>query len=190
MSTGSGDVTRLLQAWSLGDRQAGELLFETVLPELRRIAGICMHRERKDHTLQPTELIDEIYFRLVAAKDREWRCRGHFFAIAARAMRRYLIDYARSQPKAEIFSLDIGFVPADGKQRSQIELAAAINILLDQLAELEPDWCTIVELKFYLGLTDQEAAEMMGIPVRSLQRQWKDARIWLYERLGSSDAAG
>src|SRR5262249_20401734 len=98
MSIETGQVTHLLRRWRAGDRASQEQLFELILPDLRRMAKSYMSRERRDHTFDPTDLIDEIYIRLVAAKDRDWQNRGHFFAIAARAMRRCLIDYARSRP--------------------------------------------------------------------------------------------
>src|SRR6187551_1583182 len=96
-----GDVTQLLQQWREGSREAEAELFELVLPNLRRLAHYLMKGERKGHSLQPTELVDQIYFRLVAARDRDWRNRQHFFAIAGRAMRRHLIDHARGRPDAE-----------------------------------------------------------------------------------------
>src|SRR2546422_6721852 len=95
------DITDLLQRWRDGDRDAENDLFALVLPNLRRLAHYFMKGERKGHTLQATELVNQVYFKLVAAKDRDWRSRKHFFAIAARAMRRYLIDYARGRPRNE-----------------------------------------------------------------------------------------
>src|SRR5262249_11089276 len=97
----AGDITLLLQQWRAGDRAAENDLFALVLPNLRRLAHYLMKGERKGHSLQATELIDQVYVRLVAAKDRDWQNRQHFFAIAARAMRRYLIDHARGRPNAE-----------------------------------------------------------------------------------------
>ena len=178
-----GEITQLLHEWRAGSRAAEDRLFELVLPDLRRMAHHYMQGERRDHTLQPTELVDQIYFRLVAAKDRDWQSRGHFFAIAARAMRRYLIDYARARPEA-------GFIPIEGlvgralHETSKIELAATIDSLLGDMAAEHPEWCSIVELKFFLGLTDEETAEVMGLSVRTMQRQWQDARHWLFEKLG------
>ena len=93
-----GDITHLLHQWRAGSREAENQLFTLVFPNLRRLAHYLMQRERKDHSLQATELVDELYFRLVAAKERDWQNRKHFFAIAARAMRRYLIDHARGRP--------------------------------------------------------------------------------------------
>src|SRR6202140_2612199 len=104
-----------------------------------------MQRERKDHSLQATELVDQIYFRMVAAKDRDWRNRKHFFAIAARAMRRYLIDHARGRPNAEFIALAgiENLLPASS---AQLDLAVTIDRLLEQLAETKPEWCTLVVL--------------------------------------------
>jgi RNA polymerase sigma factor (TIGR02999 family) len=146
-----------------------------------------MKGERKNHSLQPTELVDQIYFRLVAAKDRDWKNRQHFFALAARAMRQYLIDLARRRPKGEFVPIDgvPDFLPADSYR---LDEALQISRLLDELAEKEPEWCRIVEVKYFLGLTDDEAAEALGIKVRTLQRTWCDARQWLYDRLKSDDS--
>src|SRR5580658_4938340 len=109
------DITLLLQQWREGNRDAENELFDLVTPNLRRLAHYLMKGERKGHTMQATELVDQIYFRLVGAKDRDWRNRAHFFAIAGRAMRRYLIDYARGRPDREIVPLTgmREFLPAD-----------------------------------------------------------------------------
>src|SRR5271168_3377580 len=101
-----GDITQLLQEWRQGNREAENELFTLVTPKLRRLAHYLMKGERKGHSLQATELVDEIYFRLVGAKNVDWRNRAHFFAIAGRAMRRYLIDHARGRPDAEIIPLE------------------------------------------------------------------------------------
>src|SRR5579863_528435 len=94
----SSDITRLLHEWRDGSREAENELFSRVMPDLRRLARYFLRGERKGHSLQPTELVDQIYVRLVAAKNQDWQNRGHFFAIAARAMRRHLIDHARGKP--------------------------------------------------------------------------------------------
>src|SRR5947207_7021982 len=101
-----GDITLLLHRWREGSRDAENELFGLVVPKLRRLARYLMKGERKGHSLQPTELVDQVYFRLVAAKDRDWQNRGHFFAIAGRAMRRHLIDHARGRPDVEFVSLE------------------------------------------------------------------------------------
>jgi len=186
-----GDITHLLKQWREGSREAEDQLFTLVLPNLRRLAHYLMQRERKDHSLQATELVNQIYLRMVAAKERDWQNRKHFFAIAARAMRRYLIDHARGRPSAEFVALE-GFeniLPADS---GKIDLAIAVDRLLDELAETKPEWSMLVEMKFFLGLTDEEAAEAMGVKLRTMQRSWSDARRWLYTRVepGHAQSAG
>jgi len=138
--------------------------------------------------MQATELVNQIYLRLVAAKDRDWQNRRHFFAIAARAMRRYLIDHARGRPNAEFIALEglDNFLRADS---AQVDVAITVDRLLDQLADVNADWCSLVEVKYFLGLTDEEAAEALGLKLRSMQRMWRDARQWLFERMESGDDA-
>jgi RNA polymerase sigma factor (TIGR02999 family) len=188
MSEQVGDITILLHEWRTGSQTAENALFALVLPDLRRLAHYLMQRERKGHTLQPTELVDQIYLRLVAAKDRDWQNRQHFFAIAARAMRRYLIDHARGRPDAEFVALEAveNLFPAE---RDKVDLAVTVDTLLDRLNSIHPEWCTLVELKYFLGLTDDEAAEMMGLKLRTMQRMWRDARQWLFEQMESGDAS-
>lgn len=175
-----GEITQLLQEWRGGSREAENELFSIVTPNLRRLARYLMRGERKGHTMQATELVNQVYFRLVGAKDRDWRNRAHFFAIAGRAMRRHLIDYARGRPEATIVALEgvKDSLPAD---TAKIDLAITVDRLLDQLAETKPEWCGIVEVKYFLGLTDDEAAEALGMKLRTMQRMWLDARRWLFE---------
>ncbi len=182
-----GEITILLRHWREGDRDAENQLFTLVLPNLRKLAHYLMQRERQGHSMQATELVDQIYFRMVAAKDRDWQSRKHFFAIAARAMRRYLIDHARGRPSGEFVAME-GFenlLPAD---TGKIDMAITVDRLLDELAGIEPDWSMLVEMKFFLGLTDDEAAEAMGVKLRTMQRTWSDARRWLFTRLGNPEA--
>src|SRR5262252_5756653 len=152
------DVTHLLHRWREGSREAENELFALVLPNLRRLARYLLKGERKDHTLQTTELVDQIYFRLVRAKDRDWQNRAHFFAIAGRAMRRHLIDHARARPNANFVALD-GVMDVLGAESPRVELAITVDRLLDRLEKTNPEWCRLVEVKFFLGLTDEEAAE-------------------------------
>ncbi len=182
-----GDITLLLDRWRAGNRDAENQLFALVLPKLQRLAHFMMKGERKGHTLQPTELVCQAYLRLVGAKDRDWRNRQHFFAIAARVMRRYLIDYARGRPDADCVPLEgiEHLLPADS---AKLNLAVTIDRLLDRLAEVNPAWCQLVELKYFLGLTDEEAAETMGLKLRSMQRMWGDARRWLFKQVDTGDA--
>lgn len=182
-----GEITELLQQWRGGNPQAEARLFELVLPDLRRMAHHCMSRERRDHTMQPTELVNQIYFRLVAAKEQNWQNRAHFFAIAAKAMRRYLIDYARARPGATFLPMEnlAGQLRAS---ETKMELALAVDGLLDELSRHHPDLCSVVELKFFLGLTDEETADVMGVSIRTMQRLWQDARRWLFEKLEPGNA--
>jgi RNA polymerase sigma factor (TIGR02999 family) len=184
----AGDVTALLQAWRRGSPEAENELFALVLPDLRRIAHYLMNRERKGHSLQATELVDQIYLRLVKTKDRDWQNRQHFFAVAAKAMRRHLIDHARGRPRADFLSADAAdlFLAAPN---ANIDLAIIVDGLLEQLAESHPEWCTLVELKFFLGFSDEEAAEAMGMKLRSMQRMWLEARKWLFEQMERRRAA-
>jgi len=183
-----GDITQLLHKWREGSREAENELFALVLPNLRRLAHYLMKGERKGHSLQPTELVDQVYFRLVAAKNQDWQNRRHFFAIAGRAMRRHLIDHARGRPDAEFVTLDgiQNLLPA-GSPR--VDLAITVDRLLDRLAATKPEWCTLVEMKYFLGLTDEEAADVLGMKLRTMQRMWLDARKWLFEQPESGNAA-
>jgi len=182
----SPDITRLLQEWRAGSSEAENQLFTLVMPDLRRLAGHLLRGERQGHTLQATELVNQIYMRLVGARNQDWQNRRHFFAIAARAMRRYLIDHARGRPGVQFTALGIDdLLPALSRQ---LDLAITVDELLTQLQAFQPEWCQIVEIKYFLGLTDDEAAEALGIKLRSLQRGWRDARQWLFERLETPDA--
>lgn len=182
------DITLLLHQWRNGNADAENLLFDLVNNDLRRLAHYFMKGERKGHSLQATELVDQIYFRLVAAKNRDWQNRQHFFAVAARAMRRHLIDIARARPSEESLALErfAAVLPASA---AKVDLAITIDRLLGDLATHHPEWCTLVELKFFLGLTDGEVAEVMELKLRTMQRMWHDARRWLFEQVELSSAA-
>src|SRR5579859_499849 len=145
----TGDITLLLQQWREGSPTAENELFAIVMPNLRRLARHMMMRERKGHTLQATELVDQIYLRMVKAKNQDWRNRQHFFAIAARAMRRYLIDHARGRPNAQFVALEgiENLLPASS---IKLDLAVTIDRLLDELGKTRPEWCTLVEVKYFL----------------------------------------
>ena len=187
MPPATNDITKLLQEWRTGSPTAEADLFALVLPQLRRLAGQLMHKERKGHTLQPTELVDQIYIRLVSAKDRDWQNRQHFFAIAARAMRRYLIDHARGRPKVDFVELE-GLQERLAANTPRGVTALMVDTLLEELAVNNPEWCQIIELRYFLGLSNEEAAAAMGMNLRTLQRRWRDARRWLFERMESADA--
>ena len=184
LATDPGEITQLLQQWRTGNRQVESRLFELLMPDLRNIAGRCFRGERAGHTLQPTALVNEAFLRLATAKNIDWRDRGHFFALAARVMRHYLIDYARSRPS-------VSFLPMEGLpervlgRHTPLELAIAIDALLDELEIESHQRRAVVELKFFLGLTDEEAADALNLTLHTLQREWYRARRWLYERLSA-----
>jgi RNA polymerase sigma-70 factor, ECF subfamily len=181
-----GDITQRLHNWSTGNREAENELFEAVFPALRRLAQYLMKGERDGHSLEPAELVNQIYFRLAAAKRRDWQNRRHFFAVAARAMRQQLIDCARARGNKEFVPLEeAGDIAA--LDSADLELLFFVRWLLDQLRAVSPDWRELVELKYFFGLTDKQTAEAMRIRLRTMQRMCTDARQWLSER---ADPAG
>jgi RNA polymerase sigma factor (TIGR02999 family) len=182
-----GEITQLLHQWRAGATEAENELFRRLNTDLRRLARYLMNGERKGHSLQATELVDQIYIRLVAAKDRDWQNRQHFFAIAGRAMRRHLIDHARGRPRGEFVGVKgvEALLPAGSLK---LDFALTIDRLLNDLAESKPEWSNLVEMKYFLGLTDEEAAEVLGMKLRTVQRMWRDARQWLFERTEGADA--
>ena len=184
MARAAPEITQLLHRWSTGDHDAEGRLFELVLPELRVLAARYLRRERSGHTLQPTALVNEAFLRLAAAKDIDWHDRGHFLALAARVMRRHLIDHARSRPDVHFLALD-GLPEYVLSNHTKLELVVAVDELLDELGKEYPQRRSVVELKFFLGLTDVEAAEALNLNLHTFQREWYRARRWLFERLST-----
>lgn len=183
MAEQQDEITRLLRLWQEGDRGAQAAVFELVLPHLRRIAARRLYGERAGHSLQPTALVNEAFLRLTRSKKPiEWQDRHHFFAVSGRVMRRFLIDYMRRRPDVELVPIDsIPETLLAGRSRHEVVLQ--MNELLDQLERIHPQWCKVVELKFFLCLTDEEAAQALDAPLRTVQRQLYRARRWLYEQL-------
>ena len=185
MSKPDADVTGLLSEWCNDNHAVEDQLFGLVYDELRRRARSHLARERPDHTLQPTALVHEAYLRLIDQNRVQWQSRVHFFAIASRMMRRILVDHARrraakrrggANPKV---TLDEGFVPGPVVDVDVIALDAA----LDALAEIDPDQGRLVEMRFYGGLTIEETAEVLGVSVSTVKREWSTARAWLLREL-------
>jgi RNA polymerase sigma factor (TIGR02999 family) len=179
------DVTMLLDSWSKGDQNALDQLTPVVYDELRRLAASYMRRERQDHTLQSTALVNEAYLKLVDQKNVVWQNRAHFFGIAAQMIRRILVDHARAH-KAEkrgggagVLSLDeaIG-VP----ERRDVEILS-LNDALTRLTELDPQQGRIVELRFFTGLSIEETAEVVGVSPATVKREWASARAWLFREI-------
>lgn len=178
------EITRLLHRWRSGDLDAEGQLFEEVLPELRAIAARYLRKERSGHTLQPTALVNEAFLRLAAAKNIDWHDRGHFLALAARVMRRHLIDHARARPDVHFMALE-GLPEYVLSNHTKLELVVAIDELLNELGRESPQRRSVVELKFFLGLTDQEAADALNLSLHTLQREWYRSRRWLFEHLSA-----
>ena len=183
-----GNVTQLLHEWRSGNREAENKLFSLVMPDLRRLAQYLIAGERRKQSLQATELVNQIYFRLVSAKDRDWENRRHFFAIAGRAMRRYLIDRARARPSGEVMAIE-PWEAMIAAETAKLDVALIVDKLLDEMATTHPEWCMLIELKYFLGVTDEEAAEILGLKLRTMQRMWLDARRWLFQRVKPLPAA-
>lgn len=179
-------ITQLLIDWGKGDQAALERLMPLVYSELRRLASNYLRRERAEHTLQPTALVNEAYLKLVDQRNAKWQNRAHFFGIAAQLMRRILVDHARQRQAVkrggvEQQRLSITSAEAVMKQ-PEIDLLA-LNEALEELAEMDPQQSRIVELKFFGGLSIEETAEVLGISHATVERDWKMARAWLRRQL-------
>jgi RNA polymerase sigma-70 factor, ECF subfamily len=178
-----GDVTRLLTDAASGDELAAASLFAIVYDDLRRVAAAALRRERSDHTLQPTALVHEAYLRLAEAPDDGWHNRHHFLATAARAMRRILVDHARSR-KAHKRGRGQARVPLDEVDVASPVVDADLDLValdeaLARLAALDPRQARIVELRFFGGLTVEETAAIVDVSTRTVKREWQVARVWL-----------
>jgi RNA polymerase sigma factor (TIGR02999 family) len=185
MSSDAYKVTRLLADWSDGNQQALEELLPLIYNELRRLAHNFLFRERPGHTLQTTALVHEAYLKLIDQREAHFENRAHFFAIAAQAMRRILIDSARRHTAAkrgghrEKVSLD---------EAADISLEPDNNLLaldeaLNALAEIDPEQSRIVELRYFGGLTIEETADVLKTSPATVKREWTMARAWLYEAM-------
>jgi RNA polymerase sigma factor (TIGR02999 family) len=182
-------VTTLLLAWSGGDRSALDLLVPLVHEELRRRARRAMSHEPADHSLQPTALVNEVYLRLVDMGQVQWNDRAHFLALAARLMRRILVDLARSQRTQKRgggpvnVSLDEASMISSDRGREDL---VALDDALNALAALDPRRSQVVELRFFAGLDVDETAEVLKVSRRTVMRDWTLARTWLFRELHKS----
>ncbi len=178
-------VTELLADWNAGDRDAAARVLPVVYDELRRIAASYFRRERRDHTLQATALVHEAYVRLVEQSGLEWRSRSHFVGLAARVMRRVLVQHARRRGAlkrggdAHTYTL----LEADAVWTDRSPDLLALDAALSELAEFDPQKARVVELRFFGGLTIDETADVLGVSTPTVTRQWRRARLWLYTRL-------
>jgi RNA polymerase sigma-70 factor, ECF subfamily len=179
------DVSTLLRAWHQGDPAALEQLTPIVYDELHRIAHACLARERAGHPLQTTALVNEAYLRLVDAQRVEWHDRTHFMAVAARLMRRVLVDLARER-SSQKRGADVHLVPLDEALAAPAEGAtdlARLDEALTALSELDRRKAQVVELRFFGGLSVEETAEVLGVAPITVLRDWRFAKLWLLGEL-------
>jgi RNA polymerase sigma factor (TIGR02999 family) len=185
MEGAPAEVTRLLQQWSDGQGQALDRLLPHIHSELRKLAASYLRRERPDHTLQPTALVNEAFLKLIDQRAVRWQNRAHFFGIAAQAMRRILVDHARTH------ATDKRGGGAHKVPLEDVEVVGAVvdfdllalDEALTRLAAVDPQQSRIVELRFFGGLTMEEAAEVMHISPATVGRDWRMAKAWLSAEL-------
>lgn len=179
------DATRILHAIDRGDPRAAAELLPLVYDELRRLAAARMAHEAAGHTLQPTALVHEVWLRLTAGEAHEWQSRAHFFGAAAEAMRRILVENARRKARikrgggwqrVEFDQLDVALTTDD-------DTLLAVDEALAKLAQVDPEGARLIELRFFAGLSNVEAARALGLSERTAKRIWAYARAWLLEEL-------
>jgi len=188
----SGEVSLYLSQMRAGDRDARTQLLQLMLAELRGMAERIMRSERVNHTLQPTALVNELYVHLLTGAQMDVRDRGHFFALAAQAMRRILVDHARGrrsqkrggqQQRVDIEGIAL---VTPGNLQQMLELDQA----LERLEQMNARQCRIVELRFFAGLDEEEIARLLAISDRTVRRDWAMAKAWLYGELQTSATSG
>jgi RNA polymerase sigma factor (TIGR02999 family) len=184
--TANRDVTQILLDTTTGNPGAADQLFPLVYDELRRLAQNYLGKERVDHTLRATELVNEAYLKLVDQTRVEWKNRAHFFAVAARCMRRILIDHARRRARLKRggglkpLSIDEALTVASAPANTDL---IALDEALTKLESEQPEKARVVELRFFSGLTTEEAAEVLGVTPRTVWRHWQFAQAYLYREL-------
>jgi RNA polymerase sigma-70 factor, ECF subfamily len=180
-----GSVTRLLEAVSEGDRAASEKLFPVVYDELRRLAQAVLSGERRGHTLQATALVHEAYVKLMAQESAGWKSRAEFMGIAAQAMRRILVDHARARNREKRGGggAPVALSEAMTLYEERAVDLSALDDALTRLAAFDARKARLVELRFFGGLSMEDAAALLGVPLRTLERDWTTARAWLRKEL-------
>ena len=186
-----GELTGLLSAWRNGDESALDALLPRVYSELHRLAHFYMARERRGHTLQTGALVNEAYVRLIDARTIDWQDRAHFFAVCARLMRQVLVQHARTRRagkrggEAVRVEFDEASLPSPGRDARLIALDDALNTL----ADVDAREARIVELRFFAGLTEEEAAHVLRVSDRTVRREWDHAKAWLHRELSRGTPA-
>lgn len=185
MNNVPGEVTQMLLDVKQGGREAQDRLIPLVYRELRRVAGAHLRRESSSHSLQPTALVHEAYLRLIDITRIEWQDRAHFFSVASTVMRRILVEHARASQAhkrgggQDALCLDEAAVPSPGRGPEIVALDDALN----ELAMLDERQAKIVEMRFFAGMTEEETGEVLGVSARTVKRDWRLARAWLYKEL-------
>jgi RNA polymerase sigma-70 factor, ECF subfamily len=185
VETVPGEVTRLLHELKLGNRDAEAQLIPLVYRELRKIAAGYLRRERPQHSLQPTALVHEAWLRLAKLSEMDWQSRSHFFAVSATVMRRILVDHARASHARkrgdswDAVSIDAAILPSPERAPEILALDEA----LDRLKTLDARQAKIVELRFFAGMTEEETGAALGVSARTVKRDWRIAKAWLYKEL-------
>jgi len=181
-------LTQLLRRLSSGDEDAAAKVAAAAYGELRRLAGQCMRRERPGHTLQPTALVNEAFLKLVANTRADWRDRVQFYAVAARLMRRILVDYARKRRAGKRHGgRQVTFEDYLVLREDRIEDVMGVDEALERLEALDPRQGRIVELRFFSGMTEEEIAEVLHISIPTVKREWSSAKAWLHRELSGRD---
>ena len=180
------EITEMLRAWSRGETEDADRLFPLVYDDLRKQAHSFLRRERPGHTLQTTALINETYLKLREQRSLEWKSRGHFFAICAHMMRRILVDYAKARHRAKrgghAVHVELEGLAIPARQLEDVDVLA-LDDALNRLAEMDPELARVVELKFFSGLSIEEAAEVLGVSISTVKRDWRAAKAWLRHEL-------
>jgi RNA polymerase sigma factor (TIGR02999 family) len=189
---GSKNVTQLLIDWNGGDKTALEKLLPMIYQELHLLASRYLRRERPNHTIQATALVNEAYLRLIDQKQVQWQNRAHFFAIAAQMMRRILINYARDQHAAKRggYTIKVSLNEAIGLANTEDLDLIALDEALDKLALTDLRKSRLIELWFFAGLTLEETAEVLDISLATAKRDWTLARAWLYRAIKKGEDNG
>jgi RNA polymerase sigma factor (TIGR02999 family) len=185
-SESTDEVSMLLRAWSDGDQGALDRLTPIVYEELRRLARRYMNRERPEHSLQPTALVNEAYMRLVDYQRMQWQNRAHFFAVSAQLMRRILVEHARRHNLKRGGGVQHVLLEEAAEVGSKTADLVSLDDAINALAKLDPRKAQIVEMRFFGGLSVEETAEVLKISGVTVMRDWSTAKAWLYRELTDS----
>ena len=186
MQAQPGDITALLVSWRGGEREALDRLLPLIRTELYSLAHRHLGRERKNHTMQPSSLVQEAFLRLLPGADHQWQNRAHFFAVASTVMRHVLVDYARERLSAKRGGV-VGHIPLEAAvvlSPEQVDRIVTVDLALQRLAQTDERKSRVFEMRYFGGLTTEETAEALGVATNTVIRDWSFARAWLRRELG------